>query len=367
MQEGQGITASSDRAYHVEGSRLVAYDYDTGEVIRRDIPGGSTMEKLRAVLGSVPDPVKIVAKAESLTALWQAMSKGGPFQTVNESAGLALERHSSYPVVNSFVRMTFSQQGLVYSFLASSPRAHYHWTISYSHEAQKYKTPAEAVTVSAFHERAKPAHYDDKVARSLVRSLLKAEKELGPTRIHVQRDDGQTNIYWEAGQVRGASDAGRWAYDGTVLTVAADGSFYRGKATRADTLDYLAALTNGTDPMARDLLIKAAPFRDFFQPGADVRVVGKIKMADQPVTILSVKGTNLKSSLYVRNSDHLVVGIDSDNLDASGNTVMHEHATFSYTPLEAGTTSFTLKRQPGQTVRKLPKSAIKLPAAKIGG
>jgi|GEM_PF-4436498 len=360
QDEARGAVAASDRIYHVEGHHLTAYDYVTSETLKRDLAGGKVSDELRAVMGSEPDPVAIVVDSNYLNHIWQSMGKGGRFQAMSESTGEALERHSSYPVANSFVRMTFSREGLIYSFLASSPRAHYHWTISYSHQIEKYRTPANATVVSSFHERQKPPHYADAAAHALTRSMLRAEKGLGPTRIRVTRDDGETTIYWDNGQIRGGSDAAKWAYDGSVLTVEANGSFYRGKASRADSLDYLSALTNGTDPLARELILRATPFLDFFQPGAKVRIAGKMRVAGQDVSILQVDGAGLRSSIYVRQSDNLVAGVDSDNLDQSGKVALHEHTSFRYSPLDEGTISFALKPRSGEAIQKLPKSALKM-------
>ena len=150
-----------------------------------------------------------------------------------------------------------------------------------------------------------------------------------------------------------------------MLSVRNGKSFYRGKATHADVLDYLANLTHGEDSFARSLLLRALPFDDFFGPGDTVKLVGHMAMKGQPTDIVQIAGPALKASLYVRSTDHLVLGADAQSIGSDKQELYHEQCSLSYTRLaNASKGTFQLTPPLGAKVKVLPKAALHLAASR---
>jgi hypothetical protein len=351
-----------DRIYTVAGNFLTVYDPKLNQVMRQPIlAAGSLADRLNHAIGLMPDPVRVVCEAGFADKLWTGLRREGTFQVAQN--GRAIELHSP----RSAVRIDFSNRGAISGFIAATPKGqHYEWTIHYSPVVHPFVIPATAVMVGAFDAKLRTATYADSAAHAKSRALLTAMKALRPSIIDVRRDDSRVLLYWDRGKIRQEGGGFVWAYDGHRLAVSTRKNYYHGVASREDVLDYLAVLTHGADPLARELLERTTPLQDFFVAPAHVRLVGSLVVGGHPATIVEITGEHLRSSLYVRNSDNLVVGIDSDTLGPSGKVLVHEHTDFGYRPLRDSGRQFTLGPRPGQSTKPLPKGALVYPTSAYG-
>jgi len=202
-----------------------------------------------------------------------------------------------------------------------------------------------------------PPHFYNAESKRVTYAMNRAETHLGPKKVEIRGTEGAINIYWNRGNIRQDSAGGSWVYRSGVLAVQCRKGFFRGEANRSDVLDYLAKLTGGADPFARQLLFKENPFSVFFSPGETVRLVGSATLNGFPAYILQIDGKSFRGDLMVRKNDNLVLSADATSLSPTGSEVYNARRTFAYERLP-GSSIFRLRPKSGTKVQKLPRSAI---------
>lgn len=339
------------RIYFTRGSRVITYSPASGEATMTAVANEGALDaRLRSALSPVPDPIKVIVDASFLQALLKDVSHLGGMRVRRDSQGTIIER-TGRTKTKTAMRIRFNSHGLIAAFYNVVGKNHYHWTIAYSPAYHEFHLPSDVLMVK---ELGRLPRFGEPSAKSAVRSMLKAERSLGSKKIHVEGDGRRCDLYVSQGMVRQDSPGYRWAYDGRFLTLSAGKSFYRGRASRADILDYLAYLVKGPDPLARTLLLRETPFEDYFSAQYSVRLAGSMNIQGSDVNILQIAGKGTHASLFIREKDRLVAGVESDALDAGGHAAEHEHCRFYYKNASFPASFFRIPQAPGSRLRPLP-------------
>ena len=204
-----------------------------------------------------------------------------------------------------------------------------------------------------------PPRFANPKSRKLAYAMIKAEAHLGPSQIRIRGDGGYVVVDWDNGNVRQDGPGGSWSYRGGILSVMCGKGFFRGKANRADVLDYLVPLVGGADTFARQLLSRQRPFSDFFSADETVQLKGSMSMNGSTVDILHISGKVIRGDLMIRKADNLVLAAYASSLSPTGAEVYRAERTYGYRQLPSESV-FRLSPKPGSKVKPLPKGAIKL-------
>jgi hypothetical protein len=361
-QEDKSPGKRTSRIYVVQGSRARAYDNYSDEIITKSTGTSKPMAvRLSEAFGQVPDPVSAVSDSAWLASFFHSLPLA-KFKVSSTRDGLVMKKPGRS--ASDFTRLTFDQSNRLTSLSAVAGPSSFSWSIKYlADSARPVSTdiPEGGSPVQAFHYHLPMPQYADQNAQHLTLLALRAARSLRASEIVIKRGDRQTAVFREGGKIRQNGGRSKWAFDGRTLTLSVGNSFYKGKASNADTLNYLAALTNGEETWSQAFLLRTNPLDDFFAPNSTVRVVGPITVQGVPSTILEIKGPVTRSSLIVRNADHLVLNASTDTLGPKGRVLQHEEATFKYLPLPQNITGLFQIKMPAHAQRKqLPRSAIHL-------
>jgi hypothetical protein len=218
--------------------------------------------------------------------------------------------------------------------------------------------PTGGAEVQQFSPHRPLPRFADSEAKSVYLAAHRAFRNIHLTKVVVTRPDKNATIYISGGKLRQNTQSNSWVYDGKTLTILVNHKLFRGKASRADTLDYLALLTNGEDSLTRSILLRSNLVDAFMASNATVRISGKMSVRGVPATVLEVNGPGGRSSLVIRNSDHLIASADTDSFTPNGKAAFHDECLYDYYPFQPTRSLFTLTASTKPT--PLPKSAIKI-------
>jgi hypothetical protein len=359
-QEDLSYGKHTSRIYQIRNNRAIAYDNYSDEVIQRTASRAvSPPEKLSSAFGQVPDPVSAVGNPA-----WVAHFLGSlplnRFKGIRSAQGIVLKRPGQK--AGDYTKITFNSQNLITGVSAVAGSNTFSWSLNYyagSNQPSTLAIPDGGTPVRAFHPHLPMPKYADAKARALALKVLRAARSLKPSEILVQRGTNKTAVFWDNGKIRQNGSRNSWAYDGRNLSLAIGNSYYKGKASHSDTLNYLASLTNGEEMWSRSFLLRTNPLDDYFEPNGVVRIVGPISVQGVPSTILEIKGPITRSSLIVKNSSYLVENASTDTLGQRDKVLHHEEASFKYLPLPNPSPEFfQIPKPPHSKTKSLPKSAI---------
>jgi hypothetical protein len=350
----------TSRIYEASGSHLTAYDNFSDEVINTTAPiDRSLAERVSYRFSVVPDPVSAVGDPQWVGKFLHAQGSVSGFKGHADPQGYTLTRPGKGK--GDYSTFLFNRNHLLQRVSVLRGGNVFVWSIGYGNPSKRPTIPSGGQQVAAFHKHRPLPQYATVGARTLSLQVLRAARKIRPSQIVIKRPGQQTVVFWNHGKVRQNGDHSSWSYDGKKLWVSVGNSFYEGKASHADALNYLAYLTKGEETLARAFLLQVNPFDEFFDPDSTVRIVGPMSVEGTPSTILQIEGRATKSSLIIKDGNNMVEEVWTDTIDSHRKVLSHDEASFHYLPLPSDSPSlFQLPKPPHAKLKPLPKNAIHL-------
>jgi len=351
----KGLMAT-DQGFFLSGPYVVGLDYEAHESISRTISTkGPIGLRLMSLLGGFDDSLGFLTVPQIRARYLDPLKTlGGWKVTAN-----GLSRRTFGVGKASFTRLDLDGAGKVKGLHVELPGSRLDWAISYS--PFKYvPLPKGYRKVESFTARPLPPQYANASAQKVVEAMLRAA---GRLESGIVKLDGNATLWISGSRIRYEREGSGFAYDGRQLTIKTPGAAYVGRTSRGSVIYLTADLLGAVDPLVRSVLVRTPIYGELFTPSALVKLRGVMATAGVSCDVLSIDSRQSRSSMFVRQRDHLPASIETETLDRNGNAVIRTTRTLEWNSVNEPLSSslFQLRLRPGQKVLPMPKA--KRPAA----
>lgn len=196
--------------------------------------------------------------------------------------------------------------------------------------------------------------YLDAQASAAVKRALRRYASLGGIQVLVQGGGSSARIWVDGLKFAERSGGRSWAHSGGTLQVLdRRGQWFRGKAVRAEVMDYAVWAGYPVDPMMRALLVRRNPVRELFDQGQTARSVGTVAIRGKMARLVEISGPAERFTLLIR-ADGLLASVASESLE-SGRSISRSERRFTYERIGAIPASAFQLGRPGQRANPLPR------------
>jgi len=294
----------------IEPSRIVNYDPSlqqyTVEVRGPDADILNDVLKLEQGLSDVV--VMFVHKSGSGSWLEKLRTKS-PWKTTANSNRVRL----SYEGDGEKIEIDIDKRSFLLTRIDSTTRLQrQEWRLDYDTKPKstRFTPPGGSYQVPFFDRDIQQPTYADSRAREVTEKLFAAYSDLTSIGYKVQRSEGETTVRLYKRFVSQDGPIAEWTFDGRTLVFHHKPSdeWYRGSATFSQVIDIVGNLGTRVDPTVNLLMRGINPYRHRLGDGAHIRVMGDWVTEDgDTVTMLGAETDNADITLYVRDSDGLVL------------------------------------------------------------
>lgn len=293
----------------IETSRVVEYDPSLLQYTSTPRKSGQTPGSILAELDKGLDDLILAFTTEKGFSVWLAPILQNKPWTVGRrgsNAVLTFARKERRIVVQAD-----STTGRLTKIDITTGPQTLSWTLTYARDAQRlaFAPPPGSIEVPIFDRESKPPKYADAKSKAVANRLFAAYSDLSSLGYYVYRDKDRTTVKLRGKFARQDDAIAEWTYDGRTLIVHVKKTdkWYRGELGFPDVVDSVGGLGTRVDPTLRLLMTGFNPYRRRLGDGAMLKVVGSMKISGQPVTMLEASSDNALITLFIRDSDGLVV------------------------------------------------------------
>jgi len=327
---------SLNRVFYVAGGKLTAFDQDRNEYLVRPLTKGRTLGEDLIAKAEI-DPGVLVAIDPSaadkilfknLRALegWTETEAGGAKELRRENASngktsrIDVGARSADQMPTEFTYLS-NGRGLSSTITYEKPTG-----------SIAFAPPPSSRKVAAFSQLVKPPHFETPAAEIVAEASRTAYANLRSISMKIEGDDA-ASVSWQSGAARQSGAQVSWAYDGQTLTILVNARrrFYRGKVSRASIPDYLSAVGAREEPLLLQLMSGENPMAVLYASGQAARLAGSITVGGASVDILEISSPTVRTQIQVRQSDHLIVGLKTENLAPNRTVLSHSEKSFNIT------------------------------------
>jgi hypothetical protein len=190
-------------------------------------------------------------------------------------------------------------------------------------------------------------------SRAVVAAMEGAFAKLDDRVLTITSEDGKTTIELLGKRVREDQPTLVWAFDGKQIYVRdrLKHVFVTGKCLRHRAVEVVSKVTGRrVDVVTRALLYRRVPLEEGLL-NATVRVLGFAAPGGVPCDIIEADSPIVKTTIFVRRSDHLPQSVSSATI-INGNTVSTTERTFTYAKLTVP--KFVFSKQPYEKLGAFP-------------
>ncbi len=348
----------TNQGFFLSGPFVVGLDYEAHESISRRIPtNGPIGLRLMSLLGGVDDSIGFLTVSQIRARYLEPLKALSGWKVTANS----LSRRTTMAGKVSFTRLDIDTTGKLKGLHVELPGSRFDWAISYG-PFNYVPLPKGYRKVDAFTARPLPPRYGSASAQRVVESMLRAGGRLDSGIVKI---DGNATLWIDGSRIRYEHEGSGFAYDGRQLTIKTPGAAYVGRTSRSSVIYLTADLLGAVDPLVRSILVRTPIYSELFTPAALVKLRGTMATAGISCDVLSIDSPQYRSSMFVRQRDHLPASIETESLDRNGNAVTRTMRTLDWNSVNVPLSSslFQLRLRPGQRILAMPKPKRPAPAS----
>lgn len=301
------------------GSKFYAYDAGRHQYYDRQVlVKGGLNEKFSAAIGEIDLPVKILIDKASSDSFFASLKPLAGWKAGSDGKGTHLYRSGNASGISVKNDLYLDGTNRLRSVAFKNPTEAVSWTYTYGAPAplSAFTVPAGALQVQSFANPAATPKFADSKAKAVVQASLSAYRNLKSVVYSTTNGSEVFSVWWAGERMKQADVNAVWTFNAGKFNYLDTKRKKKGSASfpKVSLSNKLRSLNTRLDPDLRLIMNGRNPLEVLLTPATVVRFSGMLSIGGQTVKVIEINNGAIRTYMQVRDSDHLVNNIITENI-----------------------------------------------------